>query len=239
MKKTKNEQIAGVDGIQSAKRIANNTLRVQYVDGRESIRLHLTDVITKTPDGRTVYNSGGWRTVTTKDRMNQYGPARITQEKGVWYIGGKVYQDGCYIKGGKVFGALPVKTAKKTAGDVKKIREYCREYMDKFFAYEIPAPSNGDCWGCLMKTEDGQRPLGRDGDHVRQHIKEKYYVPSLLVASCEAFPVSMIAKNMFAYAWNPDCKDKRQEAGFMVDVSRRQMESSLFRYCKRAFKIAS
>lgn len=34
---------------------------------------------------RTVYESGGWRTVTTKQRMNEYGVARIFSDRGVWY----------------------------------------------------------------------------------------------------------------------------------------------------------
>jgi hypothetical protein len=170
--------------------------------------------------------------------MNQFGPARITQEAGIWYIDGKVYQDGCYIRGGRAHGTAPARLPKRARKELKEIREYCRAFMDKFFAYELPAPSGGDCWGCCMKATDGTRPLGRDGDHVRQHIKEKYYVPSLLVAACEAFPISAMAKNMFAYAWNPDAK--RDEAGdWLTGIARQQMTSSLYRYCKRAFKIAA
>lgn len=237
---TKREQIAGVDGVQSAKKIGNNTLRITYADGREAIRLHTTDILTF-KDGRCTYNSGGWRTITTKDRMNQYGPARITQAAGIWYIDGKVYQDGCWVKGGRVHGAAPAGLPKRARKELKQIREYCREFMDAFFAYKIPAPSGGDCWGCLMKAEDGSRPLGRDGQHVRDHVKERYFVPSLLVAACEAFPISAMAKNMFFYAWNPEGVEKRAaDAGsWLVDIARRQMTSSLYRYCKRAYKIAA
>jgi hypothetical protein len=226
-------------GGKESRKIANNTYLKALEGGAIALRLHETNILTFTPDKKTVYNSGGWRTVTTKARMNEYGPLSIRQEKGVWYIGDKVYQDGCYVKSGKVYGALPVKAADKSKKDVKAIREYCREFMDEFFAYEIPAPSGGDCWGCYMKTENGERPLGRGGDHVRQHVREKYFVPSLLVAACESFPISMIAKNMFALAWNPANVKDRENSGFIVDIARRQMESSLVRYCKRAFKIAA
>ena len=202
---TKREQISELSGVQSAKKIANNTLRIRYTDGREAIRLHTTDILTF-QNGRCTYNSGGWRTVTTKDRMNTYGPARITQAAGIWYIDGKVFQDGCWIKGGRAHGCAPASLSKRTHKELKAIREYCREYMDRFFSWQIPAPSNGDCWGCLMKAQDGTRPLGSDGDHVRQHIAEKYYVPSLLVAACDEFPISIMAKNAFFYAWNPEAK---------------------------------
>lgn len=32
------------------------------------------------------YNTKGWRSRTTKDRLNKYGPLRIFQQKGVWYV---------------------------------------------------------------------------------------------------------------------------------------------------------
>ena len=53
-----------------------------------SIRYHATNVLTFHPDGRVVFNSGGWRTSTTKQRLNRYGPANtyIHQHKFNWFI---------------------------------------------------------------------------------------------------------------------------------------------------------
>jgi hypothetical protein len=34
-------------------------------------------------------NSGGWRTSTTKDRINKYSPVKVYQRKYEWYL-----QDG-------------------------------------------------------------------------------------------------------------------------------------------------
>lgn len=57
-------------------------------DGETVIRLHGTDIVRRLADGSVILNSGGWKTVTTKDRMNNNlpGGARIIQEKGVWYV---------------------------------------------------------------------------------------------------------------------------------------------------------
>jgi hypothetical protein len=102
------EKLAG----RESRKIANNTYLKAREAGAIALRLHETDILTYTPDGKCILNSGGWRTVTTKARMNDYAPgAPIIQKAGVWYIGGKVYQDGCYIKNGNVYGALPVKAA--------------------------------------------------------------------------------------------------------------------------------
>jgi hypothetical protein len=59
------------------------------------LKLHATDVITWTPDGKIILNSGGYRTHTTKDRMNGFLPAgiRVYQKNFNWYINytGKLY----------------------------------------------------------------------------------------------------------------------------------------------------
>lgn len=43
-----------------------------------AVRLHSTDVVTVHPDGTYTLNAGGWYTVTTKERINSYGPARVS-----------------------------------------------------------------------------------------------------------------------------------------------------------------
>jgi hypothetical protein len=53
-----------------------------------AVRLYSTDVITIHRDGTFTLRTGGWNTVTTKDRMNSYGPARVHSEGGtlaVWH----------------------------------------------------------------------------------------------------------------------------------------------------------
>ena len=60
---------------------------VRYLLERDPVvRLHLTDIIETLPDGRVRLNSGGWKTVTTKDRFNKYTPYRVWSDKGTWYV---------------------------------------------------------------------------------------------------------------------------------------------------------
>lgn len=59
-----------------SKRIANNTLLISYPDGRRAIRLHNTDILTE-KNGRVVFDTGGYSTRTTHNRMSRYAPAGV------------------------------------------------------------------------------------------------------------------------------------------------------------------
>lgn len=73
-------------GKKISKKIANNTLEINYPDGRRAIRLHDTDVVTF-ENGHVILNSGGWQTRTTKDRINQHLPNRfIIQKNFQWFV---------------------------------------------------------------------------------------------------------------------------------------------------------
>lgn len=63
-----------------------------------AIRLHATDVVTIHADGTYTLNTGGWRTRTTKERINEYAPVRAYQLRGKWYIGAGVpFYDGMRV----------------------------------------------------------------------------------------------------------------------------------------------
>lgn len=70
------------------KKLANNTYIVRKEANVLAIRLHSTDILTYHPDGRIVVDSGGYKRVTTKARINEYlggGRPSISQRQGVWY----------------------------------------------------------------------------------------------------------------------------------------------------------
>ena len=52
------------------------------------VRLHKTNVVTFHSDGSIVLDSGGWKTVTTKDRINCALPPgwSVYSTRGVWYL---------------------------------------------------------------------------------------------------------------------------------------------------------
>jgi len=82
---TKAQSLCGLRDVVNSRKIGNNTFEITYENGDRAIRLHYTDVVTTHPDGSYTLDSGGWDTVTTKQRMNQYSNASVWQEGYTWY----------------------------------------------------------------------------------------------------------------------------------------------------------
>lgn len=187
MSKTKAEILSGVTKeILSSKFVMNNTLYILYADGSEAWRLYNTDVVTKKDNFYTL-NSGGWRTVTTKDRINSFTPGRfyaIYQENGIWYLSNQdqttVFYDGIQLdETGKVISELFPDPAKEVKAMKKRIANFCNLITKN----NLPLPGNGDCWYCLMVTDNGET-LGdatKNYDHLLSHMEENYLHGSLLV----------------------------------------------------------
>lgn len=183
--------------------VANNTIEYHMPNGEKRIRLHHTDIIYFLPNGDIRLNTGGWQTVTTKDRLNGFSPARIYSENGIWYCNYMSkeypYQDGIILhENGTVSNAGP--DPKDTQKLRKKVRQYAKEYIKALREGKVSKPSNGDCWGCLMTTKDGKHPMG-GADHIISHMEEKYYVPSLLVNAFERFGASKAMRHNIACIW--------------------------------------
>ena len=68
-------------------KIANNTYMETDHNGVITYRLHHTTVVTVFPSGCVRFSSGGWQTVTTKNRLNRYGCGYcIYQRAGEWFV---------------------------------------------------------------------------------------------------------------------------------------------------------
>lgn len=165
-----------------------------------AIQLHETDVVTFHPNGKVTLNSGGWRTVTTKDRINSFSPARLFAENGLWYLGGiedrwakmAMFEDGMVIgENGLPTGETEASLLRKIkyierrkAKVDKMVREYIKGFLNHIKENGLDDPGPGDCWACAFSPEERKpgemlEPMGLD--HLLQHFKEKYYVPSLLM----------------------------------------------------------
>ena len=85
---THSEAITMVRGKRNATRrkVGNNTYAEILQDNSVAITLHSTDVVTIHEDGTYTLRTGGWQTVTTKDRINQYSPVRVYQRKYEWFV---------------------------------------------------------------------------------------------------------------------------------------------------------
>lgn len=180
-------------------------------DGTIAVRLWSTDVVTYRPDGTARLDSGGWRTVTTKARMTEYTAARIASDRGRWYVypttrrmidvhtgatwraldpatrvpftDGIVVDAVGYPTGEGMPSAASVARAERAdARMAARIGKYVGGYMAAF-TKGMPAPGGGDCWDCSIfdaSADAGVLPE-TSTDHLRSHMTERYYVPSLAV----------------------------------------------------------
>lgn len=210
--------------------IANNTRVIQINDSTIGIKLHNTFIVKYFENDHLdcinygdliQFDTGGWKTVTTKDRMNRFAPIAIWSERHVWYMSGRFnwdwkkhnetpvyhYQDGVFFrpndktfhikKDGQLVELKPYSKTEEKAKrkQLKAIDQFIKVYVDKLMNGKIGAPSAGDCFMCqgesnsefaekmfIGKLENGQlvTEQGIHPDHLLSHIKQKYYVPSML-----------------------------------------------------------
>lgn len=163
------------------RKLGNNTYAIRREDCL-TIRLHSTDILAFKPDGTATVNTGGWRTVTTKARLNEYLPSgSIAQRNGQWYWHtGETFSDGDTFAPDGTLTTLANPDAEK---DAAKLRRAVGKYAKACAAaLPLPMPGPGDCWHCHMVTTEG-KPLGDatgNTEHLMLHIEESYVVPSLV-----------------------------------------------------------
>jgi len=233
------------------------TFLIRKPDGVLAIELFGHEIIQYHPKGPIVLNSCGYRTVTTKDRINRYNPAYIIQARGIWYITNGIpgyphsvrdlplFEDGMKVNNnGKVQG-LSKKTQAKNQARLKevnalnvRIKKYADGFLEALFACKVPKPSGGDCWHCCLVEEKSGKPWGEEAgntEHLTLHFDEDYYVPSLLANAVKKYPISMIASDRVARLMAGEDVSKD---GSMNDIAKEQIHKSLVRYLKFCFKIA-
>lgn len=170
------------------RKLANNTYAERHADGSLGIRLHATEIVTLFPDGTIKAQTGGWKTSTTKERLNQYLPARIWQKQGRWFLGPDniEFADGItFLPDGKIEGGKPKSDADKEKALDKRIKAFSKAIGD---ALPLPMPSNGDCFYCAMREVKTGNPLGEhthNTEHLDSHMDENYFVPSLVWRALE------------------------------------------------------
>lgn len=74
-------------GSRDSRKIGNNTYLLWITADRIGIMLHNTVVVTLHRSGNVGLDSGGWRTVTTRARMNEYAPGiSVVQRAFKWFV---------------------------------------------------------------------------------------------------------------------------------------------------------
>jgi len=229
-----NSQLTGRNA--QRRKLANNTYAERRDNGAIAIRLHETDIATFNADGSIVANTGGWKTHTTKDRLNEYLPVRIWQKSGRWFLGDNgstvEFQDGLTIDAnGKITGGKPQSQADKEKKLQKRIADYCKALA---LALPLPIPGAGDCFYCQLREVKTGNPLGEamgNPDHILTHFEEKYFVPSLVWRALEFCGCQPQGGGCFWF-----------EVAFgksMMPISQRQHVAKFVRkYLRRQFKLA-
>lgn len=245
--KQANELLVGRN--KSKKVMGNNTRLIRH-ENDICLRLHEMNIMTFKPDGSLVLNSGGWKTVTTKARMNEHLEGySITQAQGIWYLhkgheydamgDSRIFEDGIAIDSqGNIKGGKEPERAKSLFKMKRMILRYCDEFVKALQDGKVEEPSGGDCWYCCMRTEDG-KTMGdiSKSDHLKKHMLEKYYVPSLLMNAIQAYPVSGDAKEWLGMLWNKITRDEdsiKREAYY----AKKALRNSLRKYMSRQFNFA-
>lgn len=180
---------------EKGKPIANNT-RIYKRGDEYEIVLHQTAVVSVLPEGKYIIRTGGWNTLTTRDRLNRYAPGHFFTEQGIlyWvprYPGQKIVVEEGMIIGeeGKVYdydADRALEHEQETVHMKKRIKRYIDGYI-RSLEKGMPVPSGGDCWFCCMRTEEGKTLGDHTGDHLHltDHMDQRYYVPTLMFLALE------------------------------------------------------
>lgn len=213
-----------------------------------AIVLHGTDVATFHRDGGILLQDGGWKTPTTKARINdalggtEFG---IYQERGVWYLP-KGYHDpdpavfvsGCSIRADGTLGGIHT-TADREKTRVKALKKriaaYAKGYTDALYKGEIGKPGAGDCFNCQgIVTDMVSGKVSRDPDHILSHLEESYFVPRLVFNALEASGGSQAAKSTVY------CLTHSRTDGIWPEgIVRPQIRKTIRRYVSRQLGLAA
>ena len=226
-------------GDKNSKKVANNTYLKRYDDGTIALRLHKTDIIQYKPNGSILLHSGGWKTVTTKARMNEFLPRQygIMQEKGVWYVHltsefnkDLVYKDGIRLTKSTKPSIKSVLEAneKKTKRTIAQIKKYADRYVEALFDGKVPAPSGGDCWDCsILYDKDNETK-----SHYENHLTSMYFVPSLMVNALEEMGASNMEKGTVGEIWRDGVSN-----GYGT-FAKDRLKQTLVKYMKQKMGVA-
>ena len=111
------------------------------------------------------------------------------------------------------------------------LNSYSRKYIQAFLNNEIKKPGPGDCFFCQIKTIEPS--------HVIEHMKENYFVPSLLKNAIEFKPVSIIVNDLIYNTWINNKIINKEDDKWIISIFKFQVLSSLRKYIKYNLGLAS
>ena len=169
-------------------------------DGAIAVRLVETDILTFYACGAVTLNSGGWRTMLTSSRINDYLPTgwRLYSDRGSWFLCYPgtawadwdtaptwTFADGITIlpDNSVVGDADPdtLDTERKIGHDILK---YAKAYADRLVAGEI-RHDRDLCAECAALEAWGDNTDLRD--HLLSHMAEETYPAELILLALGTF----------------------------------------------------
>jgi hypothetical protein len=250
-------------GKRQRRKLANHTYLERRGEHTITIKLHATDIITFYPD-KVRLDSGGWRTPTTKDRLNHFLPSdyRIICDRSIWHLYKGSEKVALFRDGLEFDPSNPSFNSERDDRDTqqmiklrRRIDDYAKKFVEALVDGNVPAPSNGDCWYCLMRVTDDPaatktgtlnpdgslsnqanvKPalqgatlgeVSHDTSHILSHIEENYFVGSLLIRALEKRNVGP------AYYWDLqahwEAQHDRPLTKWMLSSYRRWLKSYLY-----------
>jgi hypothetical protein len=143
----------------STRRLGNNTYLHPSGPDAYTVRLHGTDVVTIRRDGTYTLRTGGWNTFTTKNRLNDYSPARVYSEGGTWAI----------WHSGDPKTAPKIRTCRSCRGTGRVRQQGYRTYHEwdsngaykRIFPPRITLPRWAECYPCRGSGQQdyGSKPM--------------------------------------------------------------------------------
>jgi hypothetical protein len=155
--------------------------------------------------GSMTLQSGGWRTRYTREQLNLLLPKGLylSSVAGVWVLQNmskgnhpaEGFQECCVIhEDGTTASTMKPAQLKELRDLIAKSKRYVRRYVDHLLDGKVASPGPGDCLYCQVEAGSSQAVVGvllpdgterphtpeELGDHVRSHINEGYFVPSML-----------------------------------------------------------
>lgn len=113
----------------NSRRLENNTYLERRGENAIAVRFHATDVLTFRKDGSWTASTGGWNTVTTRDRLSRYSPpgysfgsdaSQYGQGMVVYRHSPRMWTPLCILEGTVTFAA---DGSLKGGGDIEEARE--------------------------------------------------------------------------------------------------------------------
>ena len=84
---TKSEVLENYGGAGKVFRVASNTWEYVAQSGIRALVYHRTEILVRWPSGAVTLNTGGWNTLTTRDRLNRFQhAAQVYSERGAWRV---------------------------------------------------------------------------------------------------------------------------------------------------------